>query len=119
MKQISGPNTVDLIVSGQELDVAVRALAVRFATARFERAGHATIRVTFRSPNSDYSSELGAVLSELPHHRLQLRSVRQVGELEDALIQRLGEDRMRGFARALDDRGSLVHGVTPGEDSGA
>ena len=119
MKQVSGPNTVDLIVSGQELDVAMRALTVRFGTARFERAGHQTIRVTFGSPNGDYSAELGAVLSELPHHRLRLRSVRQVGELEDALIQRLGEDRMRGFARALDDKGALVHSVTPDEGGSA
>ena len=92
---------------------------MRFGAAQFERAGHQTIRVTFGSPNGDYSAELGAVLSELPHHRLQLRSVRQVGELEDALIQKLGEDRMRGFARALDERGALVAGVTHDEDNGA
>ena len=113
MKQIAYHNTVDIMVDGTDIPSALQSLAMQFKNVEFDQSWHETIRVYFGNRAGDFAVELGVILGELSRHELVLRSVRQVGELEDALIQRLGEDRMRGFARGLDEEVTLIDLLNP------
>jgi len=107
MKQIAYLNTVDLTLVGGDIDFALETLRARNEATRFDRMGPEIVRLTFQS-QGDFSMALGAVLDELPRHGVTLRAIRQVGELEDAFIKRLSEDRLRGFTRAIRPTDSIT-----------
>ncbi len=107
MKQIAYLNTVDLTLVGGDVDVAIETLRARSSDLHFDRLGPEVVRVEF-STSGDFSMALGSVLDELPRHGVTLRAIRQVGELEDAFIQRLTEDRLRGFSRAIRSSDSIT-----------
>ena len=49
----------------------------------------------------DFGVALADILLEFSRCGVTLRAVRQVGELEDAFLKRLAEDRLRGFSRGI------------------
>ena len=102
MKRIAYLNTVDLTVAGENVDSAIAVIEARDPETRFERLGAETVRVAFQQQHQgDFGAALADILLEFSRSGVTLRAVRQVGELEDAFLKRLAEDRLRGFSRAI------------------
>jgi ABC-2 type transport system ATP-binding protein len=108
MKRIAYLNTVDLTVAGEGIDIAIVAIEAKDPDTHFERLGAETVRVAFQQ-KGDFSEALTNVLLEFSRCGVTLRAIRQVGELEDAFLKRLSEDRLRGFSRAIGKENGLAH----------
>ena len=48
----------------------------------------------------DFSVDLTRMLEVVSRHGVEVVSIRSAGEIEDAFLKRIEEDRMRGFSRA-------------------
>ena len=81
---------------------------------QFERLGANTIRVAFNSREGDFIAVLSQVLDALARHGVSLKSIQPAGDLEDAFLKTLQEDRRKGFARALDSEDIMAQlGIYP------
>ena len=61
---------------------------------------------------------MSQVLYAFSRHGVILKSIHPAGNLEDAFLKTLAEDRRRGFARAFeteDAANQVLDNVTPGE----
>ena len=113
MKQLSLDDTVDMMVEG-EVDQALQTISVEVRWIKFERMGANTIRVSF-DQEGEFTSVLGQVLDAFSRHGVVLKTIQPAGNLEDAFLKTLAEDRRRGFARAFEIEELTVDlaGTTP------
>ncbi len=100
MKNLAYLNTVELTVDGDVAPV-VNSLSAQHNGLHFERPDSQRLRVSF-DHKSDFGVELGRVLEAFSQHGITLTAVHPAGEMEDAFLRRLAEDRLRGFARAFE-----------------
>jgi len=115
MKQLSLDDTVDMMVEG-EVDQALQTISVEVRGIKFERMGANTIRVSF-DQEGEFTSVLGQVLDAFSRHGVVLKTIQPAGNLEDAFLKTLAEDRRRGFARAFEIEELTIDlaGTTPRE----
>ena len=116
MKQLSLDDTVDMMVEG-EVEQALQTISVEVRGIKFERMGANTIRVSF-DQEGEFTSVLGQVLDAFSRHGVVLKNIQPAGNLEDAFLKTLAEDRRRGFARAFeveDLSGQLLNNMAPRE----
>jgi len=116
MKQLSLDDTVDMMVEG-EVDQALQTISVEVRGIKFERMGANTIRVSF-DQEGEFTSVLSQVLDAFSRHGVILKNIQPAGNLEDAFLKTLAEDRRRGFARAFeveDLSGHLLNNMAPRE----
>ena len=79
--------------------------------------GANTIRVSF-DQEGEFTSVLSQVLDAFSRHGVILKNIQPAGNLEDAFLKTLAEDRRRGFARAFeveDLSGHLLNNMAPRE----
>jgi len=103
MKDLADMNAVDLAVEG-DLDSALKTLVDGIPGVRFDRLTSDSVRVSFNH-GGNFSVWLGRVMEEFARHEVKLLSIRQAGELEEAFLKRLAEDKYRGFSRAFGGSG--------------
>ena len=113
MKQLTLANTIDLLVEG-EIELGLQAATVEVRGIQFERLGANTVRIAFNSREGEFISVLSQVLDALARHGVVLKSIQPAGDLEDAFLKTLQEDRRKGFARALDTEDIMAQlGIYP------
>ena len=101
MKQLTLANTVDMMVEG-EVEQALQTINVEVRGIQFERLGANTVRVAF-DHQGEFTAVLSQVLDAFSRHGVILKSIQPAGDLEDAFLKTLAEDRRRGFARAFEN----------------
>ncbi len=101
MKHLTLANTIDLLVEG-EVELGLQAATVEVRGITFERLGANTVRIAFNNREGEFITILSQVLDALARHGVVLKSIQPAGDLEDAFLKTLQEDRRKGFARALD-----------------
>ena len=109
MKRIAYLNTVDLMITGGDIVAAISAAQARDPSFQLDRIGPEVLRVSLADGQGGFSAQLANTLLELQQHGVELRGVRQVGELEDAFLKRLTEDRLRGFSRAIESEEAIAN----------
>ena len=117
MKQLSLDNTVDMMVEG-EVEQALQTISVEVRGIKFERMGANTVRVAF-DHEGEFTAVLSQVLDAFSRHGVILKSIQPAGNLEDAFLKTLAEDRRRGFARAFENEDAIAQvlgNATPSED---
>jgi hypothetical protein len=105
MKQLSLDNTVDMMVEG-EVEQALQTISVEVRGIKFERLGANTVRVAF-DHQGEFTAVLSQVLDAFSRHGVVLKTIHPAGNLEDAFLKTLAEDRRRGFARAFENEGAI------------
>jgi len=100
MKRFIRENAMDLALDG---DVAQfeEALSASGYALRWEWLNREVLRVTFEDEHG-FMETLSILLEIIARIPVQLVSVRSAGEIEDAFLKQLEEDRTRGFRRAFD-----------------
>ena len=111
MKRLTYLNTVELILAGDVVP-ALNSLSAQNDAVHFERPDAHRLRVSF-DHGSDFGVELGRVLETMARQGVTLTAVHPAGEMEDAFLRRLAEDRLRGFARAFEVPKDGSDGVSP------
>jgi ABC-2 type transport system ATP-binding protein len=106
MKNLAYLNTVELTVAG-DVGPVIHSLSAQANGLHFERPDSERLRVSFDN-KSDFGVELGRVLEAFSQYGVTLTAVHPAGEMEDAFLKRLAEDRLRGFARAFELKGGPV-----------
>ena len=59
------------------------------------------LKVSF-DEKADFGIQLGRILEAFSQFEVKLIGIDSAGELEDAFLKRLAEDRLKGFARAFE-----------------
>ena len=105
LKRVVRGNVVDLALLG-DVDRLLHSLQAEEEHLRCERVGDEVIRVAFADGRS-LSTDLPRLLEAVSRHGVDILALRTAGEIEDAFLKRLEDDRGRGFSRAYEDRTSL------------
>jgi ABC-2 type transport system ATP-binding protein len=102
MKKLTQRDVVDLSLAG-DVDRLLYSLATEEQIFQCERVGDDVVRVAFTNGRS-ISTDLTRVLEAISRQGVEILSIRTAGEIEDAFLKRLEEDRLRGFSRPYVDR---------------
>ena len=97
--------------------MALQTISVEVRGIKFERMGANTVRVAF-DHEGEFTAVLSQVLDAFSRHGVILKSIQPAGNLEDAFLKTLAEDRRRGFARAFETEDAIDKesgDVTPSE----
>ena len=103
MKQLIQRNVVDLALAG-DIDSLMHSLTTDQAGIQCERVSVDVVRIYFMD-GRDFSVDLTRMLEVVSRHGVEVISIRSAGEIEDAFLKRIEEDRMRGFSRAREGQG--------------
>ena len=98
LKRIVQRNVVDLALIG-DVDRLLHSIATEEEHLKCERISNEIVRVSF-ADGRNLSSDLPRLLETVSRHDVDILSVRTAGEIEDAFLKRLEDDRVRGFSRA-------------------
>ena len=104
MKQFVRENVVDLGLAG-DLKVFREALSNDSQVLQWEQMSPDVIRVNF-SNERGFSQQLNRLLELVCQSPVELLSIRSGGEIEDAFLKRLEDDRLKGFNRIFDSQPS-------------
>ena len=102
MKKLTQRDVVDLALTG-DVDRLLHSLTTEEQIFQCERVGEDVVRVAFSNGRS-ISTDLTRVLEAISRQGVEILSIRTAGEIEDAFLKRLEEDRLRGFSRPYVDR---------------
>jgi len=101
MKQLTYLNTVELSVSGDITPVIDNLSQIYNGMVHFDRPAPNRLKVSF-DEKADFGIQLGRILEAFSQFEVKLIGIDSAGELEDAFLKRLAEDRLKGFARAFE-----------------
>lgn len=118
MKRLVQRNVVDLALSG-DVDSLLYTINSEEQGIQCERVTPDVIRVSFMD-GRDFSVDLTKMLEVISRQGVEILSIRSAGEIEDAFLKRLEDDRKRGFARAFEGRpsGSTTDVNSPQQNTG-
>lgn len=109
MKRLTQRDVVDLTLAG-DVERLLHSLSLEDQTFYCERVGEDVVRVSFPTGRG-IATDLTRVLEAISRQGVEILSIRTAGEIEDAFLKRLEEDRLRGFSRPYVDRvnSSIFH----------
>ena len=102
MKRLVQRNVVDLALFG-DVDNLLYTISAENQGIQCERVSADVVRVSFQD-GRDFSVDLTRMLEVVSRQGVEILSIRSAGEIEDAFLKRLEDDRNRGFSRAFENR---------------
>ena len=100
MKKLIQRNVVDLALAG-DIDSLAHTMTTEEEGFRCERVNVDVLRVFFVD-GRDFAIDLTRMLEIISRHGVEVIAIRSAGEIEDAFLKRLEDDRLKGFSRAFE-----------------
>ena len=100
MKKLIQRNVVDLALAG-DIDSLSHTMTTEEEGFRCERVNVDVLRVFFVD-GRDFAIDLTRMLEIISRHGVEVIAIRSAGEIEDAFLKRLEDDRLKGFSRAFE-----------------